>query len=61
MNKKRYFEVAFPPGIFGILVICLIFLKISNQIGWSWWFILSPIIVGTLISSFCYIRKKWQK
>lgn len=56
MSNKRYFEIVFPPGTFGILVICFILLKIFNQIDWPWIYILSPIIVGTLISLFCYVR-----
>jgi hypothetical protein len=60
LKKKTSFEVPFPPGIFGILVFTLIILKLStHQIdNWSWWFVLSPIILGTLISLFCFIKKE---
>jgi len=56
-DKSTKIEVAFPPGFFGALVFGLIFLKLSGQLNWSWWFILSPVIVGTLISIYFFIRK----
>ena len=60
MNKKRYFEITFPPGIFGILVICFILLKIFGQIDWPWLYVLSPVIVCTIIATYFNI-KKWRK
>jgi len=57
MKIKRYFEITLPPGIFGILVICFILLKISHQIDWSWLYVLSPIIISTIISSYFNIKK----
>jgi uncharacterized membrane protein len=58
-DKSTKIEVPFPPGIFGLLVFTLVFLKLTtHQIdNWSWWFILSPVIVGTLISIYFFIRK----
>lgn len=61
MNRKRYFVITFPPGIFGILVICFVFLKLSHDINWPWIYILSPIIIGTLISLFCHIKKSGKR
>ena len=58
MSRKRYVEVVFPPGIFGVLVFSLVFLKLSHQIGWSWLYILSPVIIGTLISLLCYVKNR---
>jgi hypothetical protein len=57
-EHKTKIEIPFPPGIFGLLIFTLIFLKISHQISWSWWFILSPVIIGTLISLYCFIKRK---
>jgi hypothetical protein len=58
VKNKKTFEITFPPGIFGLLIFSLIVLKISHQISWSWWFILSPVIVGTLISLYFFIKRK---
>jgi len=33
-------------GFFGLLTILFIGLKLCNVITWSWWFVLSPALVG---------------
>jgi hypothetical protein len=61
-DNKSKIEIPFPPGIFGLLILTLIILKIStHQIdNWSWWFVLSPLIVGTLISLYYFIKKEFK-
>lgn len=36
-------------GFFGLLQILLIGLKLTGSITWSWWIVLSPILVLMLI------------
>lgn len=37
-------------GFVGLLTILFIGLKLTNYIGWSWWWVLSPIWIVILIS-----------
>lgn len=34
-------------GFVGLLTILLIGLKLTGHIGWSWWWVLSPLWIGT--------------
>lgn len=34
-------------GFTGILAIVFIVLKLTNNIDWSWWWVLSPLWIGT--------------
>lgn len=34
-------------GFFGLLTILFIGLKLTGHIGWSWWWVLSPLWIGT--------------
>lgn len=36
-------------GFVGLLTILFIGLKLANYIDWSWWWVLSPIWITTLI------------
>ena len=36
-------------GFFGLLAIVFIVLKLCGVIGWSWWWVLSPIWLPTAI------------
>ena len=36
-------------GFTGLLTIAFIVLKLSNEIDWSWFWVLSPIILPTFI------------
>ena len=36
-------------GFVGLLTIVFITLKLTNYIDWSWWWVLSPIWIITLI------------
>lgn len=36
-------------GIFGVLTIVFIVLKLVGVINWSWWWVLSPLLIGLLI------------
>lgn len=37
-------------GFSGLLTIAFIILKLCGVINWSWWWVLSPIIISTCIS-----------
>ena len=32
-------------GFFGLLTIVFIVLKLCHVIGWSWWWVLSPVLI----------------
>lgn len=34
-------------GFVGLLTVVFITLKLTGVIGWSWWWVLSPILIGT--------------
>lgn len=34
-------------GFAGLLTIAFIVLKLLHKIGWSWWWVLSPMWIGT--------------
>ena len=34
-------------GFAGLLTIVFIVLKLTNYISWSWWWVLSPILIST--------------
>ena len=36
-------------GFIGVLTILFIALKLLGKIDWSWWWILSPLWIGSLI------------
>ena len=36
-------------GFIGLLTIVFITLKLTGFINWSWWFVLSPVIISILI------------
>jgi len=38
-------------GFFGLLTIVFITLKLTNVIGWSWWWVLSPLWGAFLLMS----------
>lgn len=54
-------------GFVGVLTIVFIILKLLDKIDWSWWWVLSPIwistIIGILILTIIFIGyiiyKKW--
>lgn len=37
-------------GFFGLLTIVFIILKLCKVITWSWWWVLSPLWIGALLS-----------
>ena len=37
-------------GIVGILTIVFVVLKLTNNIDWSWWWVLSPIWISIVAS-----------
>lgn len=36
-------------GFTGLLTIAFIVLKLTNYISWSWWWVLSPILISAVI------------
>lgn len=39
-------------GFIGLLTIAFIVLKLTNQINWSWWWVLAPLWIGFAIGMF---------
>lgn len=37
-------------GFTGLLTITFIVLKLIGKIDWSWWWVLSPLWIGTLLA-----------
>ena len=42
-------------GFVGLLTILFIALKLTGYIAWSWWWVLSPIWISTIIALFIII------
>ena len=42
-------------GFFGLLTILFIYLKLTNVIVWSWFWVLSPIILGFALTVILFI------
>lgn len=36
-------------GFFGLLTIIFVVLKLTNTIDWSWWWVLSPMLIASAI------------
>ena len=39
-------------GFIGLLTLIFITLKLLGQITWSWWWVLSPVWIGIVLSLF---------
>lgn len=39
-------------GVGGALLVVFIALKLTNNIDWSWWWVLSPIWIGFIVAAF---------
>ena len=39
-------------GFVGILTIVFIILKLIGKIGWSWWWVLSPLWISAILTIF---------
>lgn len=37
-------------GFWGLLTIVFIVLKLTHVIDWSWWLVLSPIVIGFILT-----------
>lgn len=37
-------------GFFGLLTVLFIGLKLTGFINWSWWWVLSPLWIGALLT-----------
>lgn len=46
MRKVNYGGGA---GFFSLLTILFIYLKLTEKIDWSWWLVLSPLLVSTFL------------
>jgi len=33
-------------GFAGLLTVAFVVLKLTNVIAWSWWWVLSPVLIG---------------
>ena len=42
-------------GFIGLLQIAFIVLKLIGSIGWSWWWVLSPIWITALVIFVCVL------
>ena len=42
-------------GFFGVLTIVFIVLKLVEYIDWSWWLVISPLLIQVLISIIFFI------
>lgn len=38
-----------PLGIFGVVFIVLLVLKLAGVIAWSWWLVTMPLWIGILV------------
>ena len=36
-------------GFVGLLTIVFVTLKLTDYIGWSWWWVLSPLWIATIV------------
>jgi hypothetical protein len=43
MADKVNVSVKFPLGLGGILFLIFMILKLTGHIGWSWWWVTSPL------------------
>jgi len=46
---SKHFQTSGGIGFLGLLTILFIALKLTKVIGWSWWWILSPILIPSCI------------
>ena len=42
-------------GFFGLLTICFIVLRLLNVINWSWWWVISPLLIPLVIVAVIFI------
>lgn len=50
MSEKKITVSAPGIGFGGLLTIVFITLKLTHVIAWSWWWVLSPLWIGVLLS-----------
>lgn len=53
-------------GFLGALTVAFIVLKLTNVINWSWWIVLSPMLIPIIIVIACllflfYLKNKRRK
>ena len=42
-------------GLWGLLTITLVTLKLCDAINWSWWLVLSPVWIAALLVTFVFV------
>ena len=52
MTENVYVSSSGGIGFFGALTLVFITLKLLDKIDWSWWWVLSPLWIGAVISIF---------
>jgi hypothetical protein len=52
-------------GFVGLLTICFIVLKLCKVITWSWWWVMSPMLIACALAvaivGVCVIAAVWSK
>jgi uncharacterized protein (DUF983 family) len=48
MEKQNYTNNGF--GLSGLLTVLFVGLKLTGNINWSWWWVLSPIWISVVLS-----------
>jgi hypothetical protein len=42
-------------GLGGALLVLFVALKLTEVIDWSWWWVLSPVLIPLGIAAFCFL------
>jgi hypothetical protein len=48
MSDKVYVGNGCGTSFIGLLTILLVYLKLTGHIGWSWWWVWSPLWIGAI-------------
>ena len=54
-EDKRISVSILPGGFPGALTIAFVVLKLCNVISWSWWWVMSPIIIRVVFSILLFV------
>ena len=64
-NKNSGGNTAGGIGFVGVLTVAFIVLKLTGFIDWSWWWVLSPmlIVIGLVVAFwiivYLFVKRKW--
>ena len=50
MNNKHCNNTSGGIGFAGLLTVAFVVLKLCGVINWSWWWVLSPIWISTIVA-----------